>query len=146
MGSRSRGNSQRSVKGETQGQARDRKRNARKRDRRACVDYVRDRDRHHCRCCGRPVQYLDERRKDFGEVHEYIFRSRGGSAVEPTNCVLVCKGCHTATEPCIHPSIGHRSKRVIRPLDADRLMEGPIVADVENFDDEQVDHEHALAS
>lgn len=146
MARRSRGNSQRSVKGETVQDARDRKRRARKLNRRACVDFVRDRDRHHCRCCGRPVQYLHDSRDDFGEVHEYIFRSRGGSPVEPTNCVLVCKGCHTAVEPCIHPGIGHRSKRVIRPLDADRLMEGPIVSDVENFDDEQVDREHALAS
>ncbi len=63
---------------------------------------------------------------DFGCVHEFVFRSLGGSDVEPTNCVLVCAACHTRVEPCIHPGPFHSAKRVIVPLDEDALMEGPI--------------------
>lgn len=131
-----RGNSSRAGRGETTAEARKRKKLAHVRTRQALVFYVRNRDEHHCRLCGRSVQYHVDSLDSFGEVHEYVWRSRGGSDIEPTNCVLVCKGCHTMHEPCIHPSIGHRSARVIVPLDADKLMEGPIMYRVENFDGE----------
>jgi 5-methylcytosine-specific restriction endonuclease McrA len=140
-----RGTSHRVARGETQQQARARKRLTRRRNRRELVDYVRERDGDCCRLCGRAVQYTVEAALNHGEVHEYIYRSRGGSDVEPTNCVLVCKSCHTGEEPCIHAGIGHRSKRVIVPLDDDRLMEGPITHRIEHFDEPEPDDEHAIA-
>jgi hypothetical protein len=129
-----RGNSSRSARGETQTQARDRKRLEARRNRSETVAYVRERDQHHCRLCGKPVQYDTPWADNHGEVHEFVWRSKGGSDTEATNCVLVCKGCHTFAEPCIHPSIGHASRRVIVPLDDDRLMEGPIIYRDELFD------------
>lgn len=132
-----RGSMARQVTGERQDEARTRKRRERRENRQSCVRHVRDRDEHHCRLCGRPVQYTNEAAVDFGEVHEWIFRSLGGSDVEPTNCVLLCKGCHTATEPCVHPGVGHRTKRVIRPIDSDALMDGPIYGDVVRLDDDE---------
>jgi 5-methylcytosine-specific restriction endonuclease McrA len=124
------GNHHRTVRGETPADARVRIRRRGRRSRAACVAYVRDRDHHCCRLCGRPVQYRDDRADDFGQVHEYVPRAAGGSDTEPTNTVLVCQACHTGAEPCLHPPPAHQTQRRIVPLDADALMEGPIVADV----------------
>jgi hypothetical protein len=141
-----RGNkSHRTVRGDTVEQAQLARRARAKPSRKACIDYVRERDRHHCRLCGRFVQYDVEPLVNYGEVHEFIFRSRGGSDVEPTNCVLVCKGCHTASEPCIHPGAFHTTKRVIVALDVNLLMEGPIRSDIVSLvdGDAPVDEESA---
>lgn len=133
-----RGNRKREPRGETPRQAQLASRVdqiSAKGNRSATVGYVRDRDQNHCRLCGRFVQYEIVTIESYGEVHEFVFRSQGGSPTEPTNCVLVCKGCHTLSEPCLHPGVGHTSRRVIVPLDADRLMEAPIVYIDEPFAD-----------
>lgn len=130
-----RGNALRFPKGETQAEARARKRLAVRRTRQELVRYVRERDRHHCRLTGRRVQYDDDSQPDYGEVHEFVPRGRGGSATDPRNCLLLSKATHTLLEPCVHPQAFHRTRRVIVPLDADALMEGPVT-----FRDEPMGH------
>jgi hypothetical protein len=68
----------------------------------ACVSYVRERDHHCCRICGRAVQYENPALDSFGEVHEEPFRSRGGDPANPKQCVLTCQACHKTGRVSLH--------------------------------------------
>lgn len=127
MGTRRRGNAQRTARGETPAQAHLRKRLGGLTSRRASVAYVRGRDHHDCRLCGTRVQYADEAAPDFGIVHAFRPPAQGGSDVEPNNLVLVCQRCRTGDAPCLVPRPTDATRLVIVPLDADALMAGPIV-------------------
>lgn len=49
---------------------------------------VLQRDGYRCRACREAVSI------DGAHVHELLYRSRGGSALDPTNCVSLCPRCH----------------------------------------------------
>jgi hypothetical protein len=59
--------------------------------RKRCRVVVLARDGYRCRYCN---AYVGAR----GHVHEIVFRSRGGSPVEPTNCVTLCAEHHEAVQ------------------------------------------------
>lgn len=54
---------------------------------------VRERDHHHCRCCGRAVVYCLARRPERGEVN-HIHGRRGDLLVEVRAAILLCLACH----------------------------------------------------
>lgn len=68
------------------------------------------RDRR-CRVCG-SVDRL--------EVHEVQFRSAGGDATDPRNCVLLCDACHRGPTMSVH---GFERVRM-QPLDVAVGAEG----------------------
>jgi len=50
---------------------------------------VLDRDENRCQCG------LEECTTHATDVHELKSRARGGSIVDPTNCISLCRSCHT---------------------------------------------------
>lgn len=75
-----------------------------------CITLVRQRDNDTCQVTGMTLQYTESSALNYGEVHERVFRSKGGSAISPDNCILLSASAHRRVEPCVHPAIGHRSK------------------------------------
>lgn len=67
------------------------KRRALLRERKKLTDAMQSEGRPSCVNCGAPAE----------DLHELLSRARGGSISDPTNCVPICRPCHTyATE---HP-------------------------------------------
>jgi hypothetical protein len=54
---------------------------------------VRERDKHHCRCCGRAVIYVLSRVPERGEVN-HIHGRRGDLRFEVRAAILMCLECH----------------------------------------------------
>lgn len=72
-----------------------------RRERSECRRIVFNRDGGKCRCCGRRLYLLARNAHgywDLCNVHEILPRARGGSDVEPKNCVALCHRCHMAVE------------------------------------------------
>lgn len=60
-----------------------------------CRAVVMKRAGHACERCGRWVSDdVPEWSARRAHVNEKVPRSRGGSATDPTNCELLCQGCH----------------------------------------------------
>ena len=62
-------------------------------DERAFRTAVRERDRHHCRCCGRRVRYILTLCPERGEIH-HIHGKRGDLRFEERAALLLCCQCH----------------------------------------------------
>jgi len=62
-------------------------------DERAFRTAVRERDKHHCRCCGRKVRYTLTLCPERGEVH-HCHGKRGDLRFEDRAALLLCKCCH----------------------------------------------------
>lgn len=62
-------------------------------DERAFRTAVRERDRHHCRCCGRRVRYTLTLCPERGEIH-HIHGKRGDLRFEERAALLLCCQCH----------------------------------------------------
>lgn len=56
--------------------------------RRLCRIAVWERDKGRCVVCGKGLTLAE------AHVHEVVYRSRGGSDVEPVNCVTLCQADH----------------------------------------------------
>lgn len=54
---------------------------------------VRERDEHHCRCCGRAVLYVLSRVPERGEVN-HIHGRTGDLRFEVRAAILMCLTCH----------------------------------------------------
>lgn len=73
--------------------------------RRQCREIVYRREQMRCQRCGKRTKHPREcypGDPDMAHVHEIVARSRGGSALEPENCQLLCGACHL-------PPDGHRA-------------------------------------
>ena len=75
-----------------------RKKLAYQRARNVCWGEVYLRARGLCEDCGRPVKHKHDPEAtpfNVGNVHEVVFRSRGGDATDPDGCRLLCLLCHS---------------------------------------------------
>lgn len=64
------------------------KRRSQLEDRSDTRQFVLDRDENRCQCG------LDECTRHATDVHELKSRARGGSILDPTNCISLCRSCH----------------------------------------------------
>ena len=65
------------------------KRRSQLRDRSDIRQVVLDRDENRCQCG------LDDCTRHATDVHELKSRARGGSILDPTNCLSLCRSCHS---------------------------------------------------
>lgn len=63
--------------------------------RKRCREVVYARDFMRCQRCRRQVSIdVPTWADNFAHVNEIVPKSRGGSATDPANCELLCRGCH----------------------------------------------------
>lgn len=80
-------------------------------DRKRCRETVYERDGWQCQRCLRRVSIdVPTWAANFAHVNEIIPRSRGGSAVDPDNCELLCRECHLPNGQ--HASTAERMARL----------------------------------
>ena len=73
----------------------------------AIVDFVRVRDGHTCRKCGRQESMSDQNEERLPFHIDHIIPRRAGGSHHPRNLQLLCPSCHskkTARECCVWPT------------------------------------------
>lgn len=81
------------LKGKTRTELRAEQRPLTRIDEREFKRQVRERDHHHCRCCGRAVVYVLARVPERGEVN-HIHGRTGDLRFEVRAAILLCLECH----------------------------------------------------